>query len=300
MSPRIRFFRFLIGFGLMAVLLIASFAILTPAIHRWGASDAELAQAMPGDELIVNPVVDWTHGVTIDAPPDEVWGWIAQIGDSRGGFYSYTFIENQFASLMGGETYGIRYVNADRIHPEWQNPQPGEEIIKGGLKIREVKTGEYLLAEATDPESMGWVWVWSISPLDGGERTRMVIRTRIQPPPEAQGNPVVGFFMDVGGFVMEQNMIQGIQLRAEGGSEPAYIEALEIALWVIALLAGVAGAWLFLTRRAWGWSLATGLAAVLVLVILTIVQPSILLRILLDALLLAGVWQALRTGKKSG
>ncbi len=300
MSARTRFLRFLIGFGLMTALLAASFAILIPAIHRWGATDAELAQAMPGDELIADPVVDWTHGMTIDAPPEEVWPWIAQLGDARGGFYSYTFIENQFVGLIGGEGYDIQYVNADRIHPEWQNPQPGEEIIKGGLQIREVKTGEYLLAEANDPDAMGWVWVWSLSPLDGGERTRMVIRTRIQPPPEAAGNPVVGFFMDAGGFVMEQNMMQGIKLRAEGGSEPAYIEILEIVLWLTALLAGLAGAVLFLAKKEWGWPLATGLTAVLVLVILTIVQPSILLRILLDVLLLAGVWQSLRRKKHPG
>jgi len=35
-----------------------------------------------------------THGISIQIPPVELWPWIAQIGDVRGGFYSFTFIEN--------------------------------------------------------------------------------------------------------------------------------------------------------------------------------------------------------------
>jgi hypothetical protein len=47
---------------------------------------------LPGDELLSNPTVTMTHGISIEVPPAEVWPWIAQIGDIRGGFYSYTWL----------------------------------------------------------------------------------------------------------------------------------------------------------------------------------------------------------------
>ena len=60
-----------------------------------------------------------TRGVTIDAPADEVWPWVAQLGQDRGGFYSYEWLEN---------LAGCRMRNADRIHPEWQHREIGETV----------------------------------------------------------------------------------------------------------------------------------------------------------------------------
>ena len=48
-----------------------------------------------------------THAITIRAPVEEVWPWLAQIGQDRGGFYSYEWLEN----LAGCEMR-----NADRVH----------------------------------------------------------------------------------------------------------------------------------------------------------------------------------------
>ncbi len=295
MSIRTRLLRLLAGFGLMIVVLVVSFAVLIPAIHRWGATDAELARAMPGDDLLSRPIIHWTHGVTIDAPPEKVWPWIVQMGDTRAGFYSYTFIENRLGGLIGGPGYDVVYHNADRIVPEWQHPSSGDHIIQGGLLIREVQPGEWFLAESVDPEAIGWVWVWAIYPHAGGEQTRMVVRMRIQPPP-GPDNPALEFFMDIGGFVMEQNMLQGLKLRAEGGSEPAYIETVEILVWLAALMCGLTAAALFLWQRAWVAPLTVGVASILVLMVLTFVQPPIWVRILLDGLLLVGVWWSWRSG----
>ena len=52
----------------------------------------EIARTLPGDELLSNPTVTMTHGISIEVPPAEVWPWIAQIGDIRGGFYGYTWL----------------------------------------------------------------------------------------------------------------------------------------------------------------------------------------------------------------
>jgi hypothetical protein len=33
------------------------------------------------------------YAVTIKAPVEEVWPWLAQLGQDRGGFYSYEWLE---------------------------------------------------------------------------------------------------------------------------------------------------------------------------------------------------------------
>jgi len=48
-----------------------------------------------------------------------VWPWLAQIGQGRGGFYSYDFLEN----LLGLDIH-----STDRIHQEWQDVQAGDHV----------------------------------------------------------------------------------------------------------------------------------------------------------------------------
>jgi hypothetical protein len=289
-----RFLRLVVGIIVLAGLLVGLFALTLPAIHRWGATDAEVTSTLPGDELLAQPLVRWTHGITINAPPDAVWPWIAQIGDTRGGYYSYTFIENQVGALTGAADYKVVYTNADRIHPEWQKPQPGDSIIQSVLKIRAVEPGQYLLADSLDPALMNWIWLWYLQPAANDQQTRLIVRFGIDAPP-GPPNPAMGFMMDIGGFVMEQNMLQGIKLRAEGGYEPSWIEPVEIGLWVTALLTGLGGALLFLWRRAWLAPFALALLAVVALFVLTFVQPPIWQRIVIDLALLVGTVQLWRS-----
>ena len=76
---------------------------------RWGATDAEVASTMPGDEIVPDPSFNATRALTIDAPPPQVWPWIVQLGTGRAGFYSYDLLDN-----------GAR-PSADRILPELQD-----------------------------------------------------------------------------------------------------------------------------------------------------------------------------------
>ena len=47
------------------------------------------------------------RAITIDARPEEIWPWLAQMGElPRGGFYSHMWVER----LMG-----MRVENADRM-----------------------------------------------------------------------------------------------------------------------------------------------------------------------------------------
>jgi hypothetical protein len=273
------------------VVLAAAFALLLPAFARWGATADEVNSVQPGDELTSDPLINWTNAISIDAPPEAVWPWIAQIGDTRGGFYSYTFIENRVGALTGAADYNVVYHNADQIVAEWQNPVPGEEIIQGTLKIREVQPGEWLLADSPNPETLGWVWLWRVYPVNGGEQTRLINRFRIDIPTETD-NPVMTFVMSVGGFLMQQNMMQGIRTRAEGGFEPPYIEPVEITLWLVALACGLVAGVFYLFQPRWQRPLVVALAAVLALLLITFVQPALWLRVLLDLILILGAWWA--------
>ena len=284
MSIRARLIRLIAGLVSITITLAAAFAILMPLAHRLGASVAELASTLPGDELLDRPVVRWTNAITINAPPEKVWPWIIQIGDTRGGFYSYTFIENAIAGKP-------LYRNAETAVPEFQNPAVGEQIIEGMLKIREYQPGQYMLADSVSPD-LGWTWVWSITPAGNGQ-TRLVIRNHVQPFTEG-ASPVMTFFLDAGGFMMEQRMMQGIKLRAEGSTEPPSMEKVEILLWLTALATGLVAGMTFLLKADWQKALLVGLASVLVLPVFMIAQPPIWLRTAVDLLLLAGlVWAVL-------
>ena len=78
-----------------ATIIIAAWALLTallPRMNGWGATDAELARTLPGDELVPQPRIETTRAITINASPAEVWPWLAQIGYHRAGWYSYDSI----------------------------------------------------------------------------------------------------------------------------------------------------------------------------------------------------------------
>src|ERR1041385_7104203 len=84
---------------------------IRPRMARWGATDQEVRMPLPGDEVNAQRAFVSTRAITTDAPLEVVWPWLAQIGQDRGGFYSYTWLEN---------LAGCRMHNARRIYSEWQ------------------------------------------------------------------------------------------------------------------------------------------------------------------------------------
>jgi hypothetical protein len=270
---RSRGLRVLVGLAALAAALLAGFSSLRSWLPVWGSTAEERARTLPGDELVAPPrAVSWTHAITIRAVPEAVWPWIVQMGDLRGGFYSYTFIEN----LVAPE----QYRNAEAILPELQDPAPGTSMIAGVLRMREIAPNDHLLAAFELPE-VGMSWLWALYPAEA-QRTRLVVRMRIRAELEAPGllQAVAGFFVNYGGFVMERRMMQGIKDRAEGLREPPWYQGAEIAAWLAAFGLGLAAAAAYLGRRAWWRGLAAGLGAVAVLLWLTFGQPPLWVRLL--------------------
>jgi hypothetical protein len=75
--------------------------------------------------------VSWTHAITIDAPPEAVWPWIAQLGDERGGFYSFTFFENQVGALTGRERTCLARQSIRSIRHRRFRSLPGKAFSRG-------------------------------------------------------------------------------------------------------------------------------------------------------------------------
>ncbi len=280
--PHNKIARFFIGLILALIVLAAGFAAALSIAPTWGATTAEVSRVYPGDEINPQPAVAWTNAISIDAPPEQVWPWIAQLGDRRGGFYSYTFIENQ-------ATQTTLYHNANQVVPALQSPQPGEGLIFDMIQVYKVVPGQYLLAKAPAGSGLGWSWLWTISPLEGG-KTRLVVRFRIQPPP-GTGSPLLTYGLSAAAFVMEHASVTGLKERAEGSPAPGPNEPLEIAAWLLALGTGLAAMVFFLIQRRWLLPLVVGLAAIAILMVFTYVQPALWLRAAADlALLTALVW----------
>jgi hypothetical protein len=66
---------------LVAVAVIGTYLqVLGPWQRRWGATDGEVRRAMPGDALLRPDAPSTMRAMAIDAPPEEVFPWLLQIG----------------------------------------------------------------------------------------------------------------------------------------------------------------------------------------------------------------------------
>ena len=67
----------------------------------WGTTEGEALANLPGDELVGQAKYRSTHAVTIDAAAGDVWPWLVQMGQGRGGLYDAAFIGMGVALLRG-------------------------------------------------------------------------------------------------------------------------------------------------------------------------------------------------------
>jgi hypothetical protein len=176
--------------------------LLRRHILTWGATDAEAAARLPGDELLEDADGVATRAIEIEAPLAVVWPWIAQIGPvPRGGAYTYDWVEN----LLGLDMHSV-----DRVLPEFQQPQVGDTIGYGANRMRiERVEPEHVLAWRS--EDGNWVWAFVLE--GSGGSTRLISRNRFRLPTLAARLGMVP--MEPASLVMERKMLLGIKERAE-------------------------------------------------------------------------------------
>jgi hypothetical protein len=171
-------------------------------VLQWGATEAEAAARLPGDELLEDADGVATRAIAISAPASAVWPWIAQIGPApRGGAYTYDWIENLLRLDMH---------STDRVLPEFQHPRVGDVIRYGANEMR-VELADEPHALAWRSEDGNWVWSFVISEHEGG--TRLISRNRFRLATLAARAGMVP--MEPASLVMERRMLRGIKQRAE-------------------------------------------------------------------------------------
>lgn len=99
--------------------LVAGTLLVRSRQLRWGATAEEVGATLPGDDLIPDACLVATRAISIPTPPAQVWPWIVQLGQGRGGFYTYDVLEN----LAGCDIH-----SAAGIVPEWQHLEVGDSI----------------------------------------------------------------------------------------------------------------------------------------------------------------------------
>jgi hypothetical protein len=149
--------------------------------------------------------------VTVRRAAADVWPWVTQLGQGRGGLYSYDWLEN----LLG---CGVH--SADRILPEHQAPlgvgdrvirmcryapanpvaryDPGRALVLGHVRDsdEDLRAGR---ARST--------WAFIVHPV-GEVACRLIVRSRGDSPMARLQGPVQ--------FVMQRRSMLGIKARAEG------------------------------------------------------------------------------------
>lgn len=181
---------------------------------RWGSTPEECAGPLPGDDLL--PVADLvaTRAITVPAAPELVWPWIAQLGQGRGGFYSYDRLENLF---------GCEVDSAERIVPEWQQVAVGDPFRLHpdvALRVARVDPPDALVIEGIAPDAPSadgepevpydFTWAFVLAP-DGPSATRLLVRERYRY--RATWTPLLVELLSLASFTMTQRMLRGIRER---------------------------------------------------------------------------------------
>lgn len=193
---------------------------LSRTMSTWGATPLEVDEFLPGDELVETARYRTTHAISIDAPAEEVWRWVVQIGQGRGGMYSYDWLENLFRLDMH---------SADHIDPAWQDLSVGEVIrlVPEGTQpsllfaVARLEAPSLLvlgpLGTREDAFAQGLpfpFWTFRITPT-GANSSRLVVRFQSDFEPTAMGWLAYKYALEPVHFVMERKMLRTIKQRAE-------------------------------------------------------------------------------------
>ena len=213
---------------ILAVLVVSGLVYHLGLRHwcmHWGASDAEIRAALPGDELMPQYArPDVTHAITIAAPPQKIWPWLMQIGQDRSGFYSYTIFENLFGADMP---------KVEHLVPEWKPRAIGETvwfatprrfhgegkmiaaIVSSDQAFAMVSANDWRNLQAGGSAREG-LWSFTLVPIESGQ-TRLIARLRGATPPTLTSRLIGRLFWEPAHFVMEQRMLRRIRDLAERG-----------------------------------------------------------------------------------
>jgi hypothetical protein len=187
----------------LVVLLFIYFAWLREWQMTWGATQIEVSRYMAGDELLDDPEFNTNRVVEINAPPEEVWPWLVQMGYKRGGFYNFDHLDN------GGMP------SAESIIPEYQNLKVGDLILPL-LQVVQIESQKSMLWVFLKGAG-GWenaTWSWGLYKTEN-EKTRLVSRLRQKYTTSSIKERIMWGFQEVTEIFMMRTCLLGIKRRVE-------------------------------------------------------------------------------------
>lgn len=209
--------------SVLAGLIAAYHLVARPLLLRWGATDDEVREVFPGEDVVPGGVRGATMATTICAPPAAVWPWLVQMGCDRAGWYSVDRFDN------GGRP------SADRIHPEWQQLALGDRLAstpsgRAWFEVAALETGSVLVLRASldlrgrpfgpgSPPPRHYIdstWGFKLRELPG-DRTRLVVSGYSAGRPKALLRVVDRVFWEPAHWIMQRSQFANLKRRAEAG-----------------------------------------------------------------------------------
>ena len=279
-------------------LLLPFFLVARPWYRSWGADQTLRTAALPGDNLLWLGRPRETRAVLIHAPASHVWPWVAQIGQDRGGFYSYEILEN---------LVGCKMKNLDYLIPALQHWQEGNKLWMyppdraggvGQAPLARYDPGHALVFYTRRPgtaltDQPDGTWAFVVEPIDS-ETSRLIMRGRGRGSLGLLGASFEQSVFEPIHFAMERKMMDGIKTRAEDRPVSEARDNVQVLLWVLTFALFITSAILVLQGRGWHWHAITFTAAGLLFAVLTLLQPSVFLGVPLVALLGLGTLAKVR------
>jgi hypothetical protein len=200
-------------------------AVLHRARNR-GALPAEAAAALPGDELVPEPAAGTTQGIDVYAPSGDVWRWLVQIGQDRGGMYGCRRLDGLL---------GLRIRSADRVEPRWQDLSPGDRVVlvpRGWRALpagyamtvdRIVRNRLLVLRQAPPEHAWNAVWTFAVISVDS-TCCRLLAHTRVQRP-ESPAQRLALAALEPLTTIMTRRMLRDIKHRAEASAQGRTVPA---------------------------------------------------------------------------
>jgi hypothetical protein len=209
--------------GAAALALAGGYLALLAGARRWhqhwGATEDEITKPLPGDDLIGSSKLDSTHAITIHAPAERIWPWLAQMGyDDRAGTYSYDLFER----ATGRNLYQVDPDIKPLVAGDTMPFAPGMPMTVAvadppyALVLWQVTSAN----KAIDPagpwgdDHVAWSWAFVLEPVDAAT-TRLLVRMRVSYQPAAKWAPYMWLLVEPAHFVMGRRQLLGIQQRAE-------------------------------------------------------------------------------------
>jgi len=211
--------------GIFALAIVSGLAVLLRLrqyAFAWGATADDLSHPWPGDEFSPDSRTVATRAIAIGAPADITWSYIAQIGQDRAGFYSYTWLENLFRCVMP---------NVSKAVPEWQQRTTGDIVwlaradrYNGDARLKIARVDRNRDLVLTSPEDWGRIvrhehardgaWSFVVVPTSRAG-SRLIVRSRGPERPNLFSAFVRAVVFDPAHFIMERRMMRQIKSLAE-------------------------------------------------------------------------------------